>query len=72
MEISKLSGIESNIKEYIKILTAFHLQYFFKKSLFSVNMPFPSLTEQNFGLSMQSLENLHKFCSKYKKVWFYH
>ena len=30
MEISKISRLWSNIKKY-KILTTFHLQYFFKK-----------------------------------------
>ena len=36
MEISKISGLWSNIKKYDKILTIFHLQHFFKnRSVFS-------------------------------------
>ena len=38
MEISKISGLWSNIKQYDEILTTFHLQHFFKKGLFSVNI----------------------------------
>ena len=31
MEISKVSGLWSNIKKYDKTLTTFHLQHFFKE-----------------------------------------
>ena len=38
IKISEISELWSNIKEYDKILTIFHLEHLFEKDLFLVNM----------------------------------